>query len=566
MATESLSRAINAVRRPTQPGSVGDFAVGAIIALAIIGITVSICASATAAIRGCYNGRIAFDSLRNGARDIYVIAAPPKPTGKSPPPPWEQPGIPPTPTTTPTRLTTGPDDAKPSWSPPEPRNECENPYPEARPTMIAFQRTTSDGNTNIYAINASKPEPTGEAVQVTHDVGTDTAPAWAPGGAALGESGSPYEYPPIAFERSINGHHDIFIANFDGSDETNLTNSSGADYTNPSWAAGRDNESWLTFDSDQGGVREIWIMQVSRSNNGFVSSTPREVTAGQPASSNPSWFVFEPEGDNLSLLIDALAFAGPDQEGGPSQIDIADSMTPRFSGGEEPFANPNTIEFYSLTNDACENTAPEWSPKGEFIVYQKACAQGQSDIYFLNPEANKESGDINLTEHVGDNQNPDWEAEQYLGVEYFPIRPRGRRSRTRARSASFGGGGGGAETGGGAGTGGGNGSTNGGTGIGTGKPTPVFSAQVKQTILCGHGHNRVILIVLRVNARATVVGELKKGRRQVASHRWQVNGGTVHLRFRVPLRARAGMYQIRVMMRAAGGPTLSVARRVRIGS
>jgi hypothetical protein len=273
--------------------------------------------------------------------------------------------------------------------------------------------------------------------------------------------------------------------------------------------------------------------------------------------------VFAPEAFNFDLFIDTLAFAGPDQEGGPSQIEVADSTAIR-SSGVEPFADTNTIEFIALTDDACQNTAPEWSPTGEFIVYQKACAQEKSDIYFLDPTADDASGDINLTEHVGDNQNPDWESEQYLGVEYFPIRPHGRRNRPRGRSASFGSGD--AETGGGAETGGVNGSTNGGARISAGKPTPVFSAQVKQIIVRGHSRSRVILIVLSVNARATVVGELKKGRRQVASRRWQVNGGTARLRFRVPPRARAGMYQVRMILRQASGPTLSVARRVRIGS
>lgn len=556
-AAEPLNRAINAVRRPTQPGSVGGFAVGAIIALAPIGITASICASATAAVRGCYNGRIAFDSLRHGARDIYTIAAPPEP--KEPGNTDE--GKPPIPTATPTQLTTGLEDAEPSWSPPDPENVCEPAKTlHPRPTMIAFQRTTPDGNTNIYAINPAAPEPAEKAVQVTHDVGTDTAPAWAPT-RALGGTGSP-EYPPIAFERSINGHHDIFIANFNGRDETNLTKSSGADYTNPSWAAGP-NESWLTFDSNQGGVREVWIMHVTRSGNEFIGGTPREVTAGQPASSTPSWFVSDTP-QNFFELFDTIAFAGPDQEGGPSQIDIAESSTPRFSGTqEEPFTDPNATGFYALTNDACQNTAPEWSPTGEYIAYQKTCAGGQSDIYVLNPKADDASEDINLTEHVGDNQNPDWEAVEQLDAEYFPIRPRGRRSRPRAHRASLGGG---VETGGGTGTGGGNGSTKEGAGISTGKLIPAFSAQVKQITVHGHGRNRVILIVLGVDARATVVAELKKGRRQVASHRWRVNGGTVHLRFRVPLRARAGMYQIRVITRPASGPTSSVARRVRIGS
>lgn len=575
MAAVSLCRAINAPHRPTQPGLGGGFAAGAVIALATVGIAVSICASATAAVRGCYDGRVAFDSLRNGARDIYVIAAPSKPSGF----PGSEYGEPPKPTATPTRITTGLEDAKPSWSPPEPQGDgCENGPHETRPTMIAFQRTTSDGNTNIYAINAEKSEPTGKVVPVTQDVGTDTAPAWAP--RALGESVSPYQepgcpheaspcqYPPIAFERSIGGHHDIFIANFDGSGETNLTNSTGADYTNPSWAAGA-GESWLTFDSNQGGVREVWIMQVSRSSNGFVTGTPREVTAGQPPSSEPSWFVYSNYGE-FNELKDTLAFAGPDQEGGPSQIDIAESTTFRFAHSSvEPFGTfngnntlrqtePNAVDFYALTSDACENTAPEWSPNGGFIVYQKACAGGASDIYVLNPEK-EASGDIDLTEHVGDNQNPDWEAFEALEAEYFPVRPVGRRGRKRAHISSV-------EIGGGNGTGGGNGSPMGSGVKGTGKPTPVFSAQVKQIAVRGHGRSRVILIALAVDARATVVAELEKGRRQVASHRWHVNGGTAHLRFRVPLRARAGVYRIHIIIRAAGGPTSSVARRVHIGS
>jgi hypothetical protein len=41
------------------------------------------------------------------------------------------------------------------------------------------------------------------------------------------------KYPPITFERLINGHHDIFITNADGTEETNLTRSSGVDYGIP---------------------------------------------------------------------------------------------------------------------------------------------------------------------------------------------------------------------------------------------------------------------------------------------------------------------------------------------
>jgi hypothetical protein len=37
------------------------------------GRAATVCASASGAMRGCEDGRIAFDSLRNGGRDIYVL-------------------------------------------------------------------------------------------------------------------------------------------------------------------------------------------------------------------------------------------------------------------------------------------------------------------------------------------------------------------------------------------------------------------------------------------------------------------------------------------------------------
>ena len=100
---------------------------------------------------------------------------------------------------------------------------------------------------------------------MTNDVGADTRSAWAP--YAL--TGAPdLTYPPIAFERAANGHHDIFIANSDGSDETDLTNSRGADFANPDWLPANLNDytgadtAWLAFDSNQGGEREVWVMEV----------------------------------------------------------------------------------------------------------------------------------------------------------------------------------------------------------------------------------------------------------------------------------------------------------------
>jgi Tol biopolymer transport system component len=402
-----------------------------LVAAAIIGIVVTFSASAVAAIRGGGpDARIAFDSVRDGTRDIYVIN--PFAGGRATPAPDPNP----------IRLTAGPDDAKPSWSPPAPMNWCGPDMGPARPTMIAFQRTVN-GNTNIYVIGAPTPaQPNGgQAVQLTHG-GSDTAPAWAPDGIGIRCWAPKLRYPPIAFERKVNGHRDIFIANYNGSEETNLTNSSGADYANPDWSPGGASDSpRLAFDSNQGGRREVWVMDVgynesNPTNHRYVNLGMRQVTTGQPVSSNPSWFTSTPpEGAPDAFTpnhrLDRIAFGGPDQDGGASQINLADSTTVREASSTEPFADPNSIEFSALTSDPSEHTAPAWSPFGDSIAYQKTGADGKSDIYALDPMANDETADVNLTQHVGDNKNPDWEAPQVVAVEVFPIRPRGRRSRKR---------------------------------------------------------------------------------------------------------------------------------------
>jgi hypothetical protein len=130
----------------------------------------------------------------------------------------------------------------------------------------------------------------------------------------------------------------------------------------------------LAFDSVQGGVREVWVMTVGYSANNptghrFVNLGVREVTTEQPVSSNPSWFVFTHDPSSNSGLMDSLAFAGPDPDGGPSQINVAQAMVPRPSI-DPPFVDPANTDFEALTGDTNENTAPAWSARGDFIAYQ----------------------------------------------------------------------------------------------------------------------------------------------------------------------------------------------------
>lgn len=528
----------------------------ALIVAAITGIAGSFTAPALGAVRGCKDGRVAFDSLRNGSRDIYVI-----------PGPGTQ-GQPPAPDAAPLRLTTGADDEKPSWSPPDQNvnNFCDSPPIDPSykppPTMIAFQRSTSDGNTNIYAINAATPEPGGQATQLTHDAGADTAPAWAP----VTPAGAPQlTYPPIAFVRSVNGHHDIFIVNANGTDETDLTNSSGADYGSPDWsplgdlASGPPQTMSLALDSNLGGRREIWVMDITYDatnppGHRYVNLGMREVTGGQPVSSNPSWFTFSTT--NPTPIIDSLAFAGPDQDGGPSQIDTAQPTT--IDNTLPPFSDPTSIDYSALTSDSTDNSAPAWAPKGDFIAFQKASAGGRSDIYVLDPTRNDETGDVNLTEGAGDNRNPDWEAVQLLSVDVFPIRPLGRRHHKRLAESDV--------------------SPQtplpptppkpsqpGPPSPPPLPPAPAFAARVLSITAVGHGVSRTVLIRVRVNGTATVTAVLQTGHRRPPSHRRHVGAGNVLVRLRVPLGVRPGVYLVRVTVVPAHGPSETFAQRVHLG-
>ncbi|MBV8948583.1 MAG: PD40 domain-containing protein [Solirubrobacterales bacterium] len=522
----------------------------ALMVVGIVGIPAGFCASAAGAIRGCHNGRIAFDSVRGGHRDIYVInpfSGPGGTLGADPKP---------------IQLTTGANDVHPSWSPPDPNTD--NFCPEQQfasdnstppPTMIAFQRTTADGNTNIYRIDAATPEPAGQAVQVTHDVGADTAPAFAP---AIPQGAPTQAYPPIAFERMVNGHHDLFVANADGSDETNLTHSTGADYANPDWSPGEGELGTpqtlsLSFDTDQGGQREIWIMDIAyKAGNPpgqrYVNLGMREVTTGQPASTDPSWFTFSVDNKNPHPLVNSIAFAGPDQNGGPSQIDTATPTV--ISDTAPPFSDPGNIDYSALTSNPAGDSAPAWAPDGNYIAYQKTAADGRSDIYVLDPTSNDDASDVNLTQHVGDNRNPSWEPLQIRGVDLFPVRPLGRRHRTRRAEAD----------------------------VSPLPPPPsppppgppppppfVFSARLLTTTAVGHGLNRTVLIRLRVNAAASVTASLTLGHRQLARHRWQVASGTDLVRLPVPRRVRNGAYQVHVTVQLANGPSESFSRRVHLG-
>lgn len=90
-----------------------------------------------------------------------------------------------------------------------------------------------------------------------------------------------------------------------------------------------------------------------------------------------------------------------------------------------------------------------------------------------------------------------------------------------------------------------------------------LTARVLRLNVRGHGRRRAILIRLQVNADSTAQARLLRGRRQIASRRWQLRAGSRLLRLRVPTRARPGVYRIRLTV-TADNQTERITQRIRL--
>ena len=174
-------------------------------------LTVLVSPSVTYAAFPGTNGKIAFDSTRNGNEDIYVM----NPDGS---------GV--------TQLTFDPaPDSYPEWS--------------ADGKHIVFE-SQRDGNSEIYSMNADGSGQT----RLTNDSAIDSAPAWSPDGTQ------------IVFVSQRDGNEEIYKMNADGSDQTRLTVHSGSD-TQPAWSP---DGSKIAFEKDQAGFAQIFVMDTDGSN------------------------------------------------------------------------------------------------------------------------------------------------------------------------------------------------------------------------------------------------------------------------------------------------------------
>ena len=165
------------------------------------------------------NGRIAFESTRNGNSDIYVINADGSDLRQ---------------------LTSHPEwDHAPAWSPDGQR--------------IAFH-SLRDGNWEIYVMNTD-----GSGVaRLTNQPERDWLPSWSPDGKQ------------IAFESHRDGNGNVYVMNADGTNVRRLTDHSDWDGW-PTWSQ----HGWqIAFFSDRGANGDIYVMASDGTNVTRLTDSP----------------------------------------------------------------------------------------------------------------------------------------------------------------------------------------------------------------------------------------------------------------------------------------------------
>src|SRR5207302_497004 len=181
---------------------------GTMLTLASLFIFLAPCVEAA---NGPFNGKIAFETDRDGNKEIYVMNA--DGTGQ-------------------VNISNNPAlDANPYWSPDG--------------TKITFD-SNRDGNFEIYVMNADGSNQT----RLTFNTATDSASSWSPDGTK------------IAFQSFRDGNFEIYVMNADGTNQTRLTNNSAKDLF-PKWSP---DGKQIVFQSNRDGNDEIYVMDTNGAN------------------------------------------------------------------------------------------------------------------------------------------------------------------------------------------------------------------------------------------------------------------------------------------------------------
>ena len=221
--------------------------------------------------------------------------------------------------------------------------------------------------------------------------GGPAVPSEAP--APVGPTGA---QAPIAFAVDMQGNHDIYVINPDGSGLKQLTNNPGADWF-PAWSP---DGKKIAYQCEKGAaVFELCVMNIDGSDSYTMSP---KVDGAKAGVQRPCW---SPDGRYIAISLESL------QRPTGLHIVAADGSSTRFlTDGRDPSWSPDgpRIAFMEsgqvfvinadgsghqqLTDNAGMSMYPTWSPDGSKIAY----SLGEQGLYVMNADG---SGNRQISNH-----------------------------------------------------------------------------------------------------------------------------------------------------------------------
>ena len=164
--------------------------------------------------------------------------------------------------------------------------------------------------------------------RLTDHPADDFDPSWSPDGST------------IAFRSHRDGNEEVYVMASDGSGQRNLSNSPTSDHS-PSWSP---DGSLIAFASDRDGdPNEIYVMASDGSNQIRVTDNPG-------IDEYPAW---SPDGTRIAFH----CTMGDVNPNGVGDFEIC-------------VVNRDGTGLYRLTDAPGESTQPDWSPDGDWIVFE----------------------------------------------------------------------------------------------------------------------------------------------------------------------------------------------------
>jgi TolB protein len=217
----------------------------------------------------------------------------------------------------------------------------------------------------------------------------------------------------IAFVNNQTGKKEIYVMDYDGANVRQLTHLHSITLL-PKWSP---DGKWIAFNSYRAGNPDAYLIDADGQNL-------KELSTRQGLNTSPNW---APDGNSLAVTM---------SRGGDPELYLIDrggrilrrltyspgvDTSPSFSPNGQQIVfisdRAGTPEVYLMDITGANvqrltygqwSDAPAWSPKGDWIAYERQRSEGRYDVYVLDP-----SGRNNhvISEAGARNENPSWSSD-----------------------------------------------------------------------------------------------------------------------------------------------------------